>query len=233
MSCDTPSATSNCTTPANCAECGCADTGATPVLPKCQDVSLTQGTFTNATVVVNAAGCITSVQSGTPEVYTPDECCAASSGAATGTDRRGPQGESGFAATIQVDPVISTNTGSSWTVQNIGTTSAAVFQFTAPPQITGGSSTSGSTGTVSGLKVTAGLVKDLPLSLVTSVSFNAVGAKAALIAPSVTPNTTTGAVALELNLDQLYNSLKTEYTLLELTVEELRNDFEAYKATHP
>jgi hypothetical protein len=65
MSCDKPDPDSKCTTVSTCANCGDCS-GETPevVLPKCQDINLTAGTFTNATVVVNAQGCIVSVTSG-------------------------------------------------------------------------------------------------------------------------------------------------------------------------
>ena len=77
MACDKPG-DGACTPIAMCADCtGCAGCGAPaePVLPRCQDVQLTPGTYTNATIVVNAQGCIVAITSGTPPVYTPDDCC--------------------------------------------------------------------------------------------------------------------------------------------------------------
>lgn len=212
MSCDTPSTTSDCTTPANCGGgCGCSETTGTPILPKCQDINLTAGTFTHATVVVNSTGCITSVTSGEPELYTPDECCGGGSGGSGGTGPRGPKGDAGPAATIEVNSVI--GTGTTWSVENTGTTSAAVFKFTAPAPSSGGSSTtSGATGEINGLKTIAGLVKTLPLGLVTDVTFTAVGTNASMFTPLAVPNLTTlGKYELSLNLDLLISTLRDEF----------------------
>lgn len=76
MACDKPNG--DCTNVSPCGGgCGCSGSGSTPapILPKCQDVQLTPGTYTNATIVVNAQGCIVAITSGTPPVYTPDDCC--------------------------------------------------------------------------------------------------------------------------------------------------------------
>lgn len=212
MSCDTPSTTSDCTTPANCGGgCGCSETTGTPVLPKCQDINLTAGTFTHATVVVNSTGCITSVTSGEPELYTPDECCGGGSGGSGGAGPRGPKGDPGSAATIEVNTVI--GAGTTWSVENTGTTSAAVFKFTAPAPTSSGSTPSGATGEINGLKVESGLVKTLPLGLITQVTFAPAGTNASLISALAVPDLTVpGKVALSINLDLLISNLRDEYT---------------------
>jgi hypothetical protein len=206
MACDKP--TGDCTNVSPCGS-GCGEsTTPAPVLPRCQDVSLTAGTFTNATVTVNEQGCITAVESGEPETYTPDECCegGGSGGGTAGT--RGPKGDPGAAATIGVEQVI--GTGTSWTVENTGTSSAAIFKFTAPAPTTGGASTSGYTGDVNGVKVEAGLVKEMPLSLVTDVVGATAGTRASLITLNSVPDAA-GKHTVTLNLDAFYTELNDTF----------------------
>lgn len=166
---DTPG-DGDCTVVSNCngtAGCGGSSAG-DPILPRCQDVSLVPGVFPNATVTVNAAGCISVVSQGEPEVYTPDECCSDSGGGEGSIGPRGVQGPAGSAATVSVEQAI--GSGSAWTVQNVGTPSVAILRFTAPIATGGGASGSGTTGEVGGLEVNSGLVTLLPDSLVTSLT---------------------------------------------------------------
>jgi hypothetical protein len=218
MACETPSTTEDCTSASPCGSgCGCAETTATPTLPKCQDISLTAGAFTHATVVVNAAGCITSVTSGVQEIYTPDECCDGGSGGSSTAGPRGDKGDPGSAATIQVDPVITPGTGSVWSVQNLGTTSAAIFKFTSPISTSGGSSTtSGVTGTLNGFNFVDGLVKAIPADLITKVTATATGLQNAQFTFLAVPNISIpGRVDFSLNLDVLYNTLDSKITSLD------------------
>lgn len=213
MACDKPSTTSDCTNVSPCgAGCGCSEgTTPTPVLPKCQDVALTSGTFANATVTVNAQGCISAVAAGAPELYTPDECCGGSGGGGGTAGARGPKGDPGAAATIDVEQVI--GTGTTWSVENIGTSSAAIFKFTAPAASSGGGSSSGggATGTIGGLEVINGLVKVLPSTLVSGVTTEEVGSNTDKfeLAHSVDA---AGAVKITLNIDALYDTLSTRIT---------------------
>lgn len=208
MACDKP--TGDCTNVSPCGA-GCAgcngSTAPAPVLPKCQDVSLTPGTFTNATVTVNAQGCISAVAKGEPEQYTPDECCGESGGGGGEAGARGPKGDPGAAATISVQSVI--GTGTAWSVENIGTSSAAIFKFTAPAAPTGGGSSGGGfTGEVGGLKVVDGLVKTLPTALVTSVDAKAEGVNKNLVLFQAIPDLDKpGEWDITLNIDPLFNNL--------------------------
>lgn len=166
MSCDKP--TGDCTNVSPCSDCGCGgSTTPEPVLPRCNN-ALPDGVFPFATVTV-ANGCIAAIAEGDPPVYVPDDCCGGGGGSGTGgSGARGPKGDDGAAATIEVDPVVAT--GTAWSVENTGTSSAAVLKFTAPAATGGGSSTTtGFTGEVSGVKVQAGLVKEMPASLVTGI----------------------------------------------------------------
>jgi hypothetical protein len=214
MACDKP--TGDCTNVSPCgAGCsGCnGSTTPAPVLPKCQDVSLTPGTFTNATVTVNAQGCIAAIASGEPEVYTPDDCCGDSSGGGGGAaGARGPKGDPGAAATIAVQQAI--GTGTTWSVENIGTSSAAIFKFTAPAASTGGGgTTSGYTGDVGGFVIEAGLVKSAPASIVESVEAKKEGTKANLFSFLAVPDLANlSEYDITLNLDAFYDSIDSKFT---------------------
>lgn len=248
MSCDKPDPDSKCTTVSTCANCGTCS-GETPevVLPKCQDVSIPAGTYTNATVVVNAEGCIVSVSSGEPELYTPDECCGDSVGAPAPSGRGG-KGDPGDAAVIDVQTAIA-STGSAWTVENVGTTSAAIFKFTAPAPAELTPFTEGETSNLNGFVFEDGLVKAIPAGLITAVTATAQGTHSTLFSFDAAP--VAGGVAgnrqITLNLDllrgdlvALINEQATRIdTLLDTvadlnnTVEELRTDFDAYVAANP
>lgn len=215
MACDKPNPDSTCTNVSPCSTgCGCSGgTTPSPVLPKCQDVNLITGTFTHATIVVNAAGCISQITSGEPELYTPDECCGGSSGGAGSPGPRGLKGDPGAAATVDVVPTVAT--GAAWAVENIGSTSAAVLKFTAPSATSGSSSTVGVSDTLNGFLFENGLVKQIPTSLVTVVEAQAQGDHASLIQIYAIPSTTIpGRYDITLNLDLLHLALTNAFTEL-------------------
>ena len=199
MPCDRPSG--DCTSPCGG---GCAGPQPVPIVPRCQDIVLTPGTYSRATVVVNEAGCISAVATGEPDPYTPDDCCpggGTSGGGLPGA--RGPKGDTGAAATVSVNTSIPVGTTPTWTVENLGTPSAAVFRFTspAPPVVPPGAA--GVTGSVSGLVVDAGRVAGLPPSLVHEVSTEAVGTYASqiLFAVSSVSPAAVDSYNIVLNLD--------------------------------
>lgn len=213
MACDKP--TGDCTNVSPCGTgCGCSGgTTPSPVLPKCQDVALTPGVFAHATVTVNAAGCISAVAAGEPELYTPDECCGGSDGGGGEAGARGPKGDPGAAATIAVQSTV--GAGTVWTVENIGTSSAAIFKFTAPATSTGGTSGGGATGSVNGFVIADGLVQDYPTSLVTKIEAKATGSNAALILFQALPDLSNpGEWDITLNVDPLFDSLTTTFQTL-------------------
>lgn len=121
-----------CAKPSDCAPCNkCAESPA-PVMPRC-DIALTDGTYTNATVVVEN-GCIIDVQQGTAPLYTPDSCCAVPGGGGgeAGNGLDGDPGPAGSAATIAINSVASLPPGSAPTVVNIGSPSAALLDIGIP-----------------------------------------------------------------------------------------------------
>lgn len=113
-------------------DCGCDAPAETPspVLPRCQDIVLTPGVYENATIVVNAQGCIEAVTTGSPEPYTPPDCC---DGVAASSEPgpRGFTGPAGPAATITILPLIQ-GSGPEWTQVVTGDANNAIIQFTAP-----------------------------------------------------------------------------------------------------
>lgn len=140
MSCWKPNG--DCTTPGNCGPagggCGCDDgCGGVAVESPCASVTLENGTFPNAVVAVQN-GCIVAVTSGAPFQYTPNDCCGDTPAGGGGPVivEQGPPGADGQSATVTVAPIVA-GSGSQWAVQNVGTSSAAVLQFTSPAPVTG------------------------------------------------------------------------------------------------
>lgn len=213
MACDKPNG--DCTKVSSCGG-GCSGcgggggSGETPVLPRCQDVSLPPGVYPLATVVVNEAGCISGIEVGDPPLYTPNDCCGDGEGG-NGTGGRGEKGDPGQAATIDVIETILTGTDNVWTVENIGTSAAAVLQFTAPANATPGQTVSGTTGEVCGLEVENGLVKMLPTDLITGLDVEIEGDSAGLVIAGFAPGGVHDpcTTVLTMNFDAFYNDLKT------------------------
>lgn len=220
MACERPDG--NCANVSPCgAGCGCGGgEPPTPIAPRCQDVILTPGTYINATVVVNEAGCVAAVASGEPPFYVPDDCCPGGGGGGGGTPGpRGPQGDPGQAATVAViGPIDYDPDATGWSVENIGTAYAAILRFTAPLPTGGGSTPSGTTGNVSGLNVENGIVKGLPSNIVTSVNAAKDGVHADKFGFTVSyPVGQPQSVTLTLNIDGVIALMPTAGTVADLT----------------
>lgn len=224
--------------PPRCAEN--AITTATAVLAsvaRCANVALPTGTFTNATVVVNRDGCISSIRSGTPELYTPDECCGNATSSGGGAGVAGPRGLPGAAATVTVDEAVMI--GQTWAIKNVGTTAAAVLQLTVPASLNTAATTNsitGATGNVRGLRVESGLVKGLPSEIVTDVEVAKQGSTATLYSMAAYPSVygTPGTYEVQVNLDgikldydQLINAQKQRIDALTQALGTLTNQFNA------
>lgn len=120
-----------CAKPNNCAPCSKCPETPQPVMPRC-DIVLPDGSYTNATVVVEN-GCIIDVQQGTAMVYTPDSCCAAPGGeGGGGAGLDGGPGPDGPGATINIGTVTSLAPGSAPTVVNVGTSENAILNIGIP-----------------------------------------------------------------------------------------------------
>jgi hypothetical protein len=153
----------------SCQPTDCPPTPA-PVMPRC-DVVLDDGTFANATIVVEN-GCIVGVQLGSLPVYTPDMCCppeGGGGGGGGGGGANGLDGEKGLAgtnATIALGAVTSLPAGALPTVTNVGTLTAAILNFGIPrgaAGLDGGNNTVGETVTAAGIVLENGLIKDVPV----------------------------------------------------------------------
>ena len=186
--------------------------------------------WTNATIRTDEKGCIYSIESGTPLVYTPDPCCPATSTTGGGAGLDGPPGPAGQSATITVGTVSASAPGTQPQVVNVGTSTAAILNFTIPEGDPGndGITTTGVTSELHGYKFLNGVVKELPTawppitgfnpSLVTnngvSLQFSKVGASisttvdASVLAMSMstglaTTNATVAALTITLSTAQL------------------------------
>lgn len=156
----------SCKPAADCAPCQDCPPSPSPVVPRCQDVVLTDGVYTNATVTIEN-GCITIVAEGAPFLYDPDSCCAVPGGGGGGGEGLdGPPGPPGAAATIQVGTVSGTAPGTPPTVNNSGTSSNAIFDFTIPRGADGadGASPSGVTDASAGIIINQGQVQGIPVT---------------------------------------------------------------------
>ena len=149
----------------DCAGCADCDDQVQPVLPRCQDVVINDGKYVNATITVEG-GCITLIEAGVPMLYQPDACCAPVAGGGGGDGGLdGNPGADGEAATIQVGTVSSTAPGTAPTVNNVGTATHAILNFTFPrgePGEAGQVPSGGVNSTAAGFEIEQGLVKQLP-----------------------------------------------------------------------
>ena len=219
MACNRPDG--NCTNASPCGSgCGCG--GETPVvpLPRCNDVVLPDGVYERATIVVSN-GCITSVTTGEPEVYTPDFCCDGGGGGEGPPGPRGFPGPEGSAATIEVLP-LGTPVSSEWVLQNTGTPSHAVLQFLPPQTPAGQIPVHGVTnGDIFGFSIDHGLVQGVPRNL-RELTFRpepgSVAQSLFYFVNTVTGDPNNGANTISLNLDALYGTLNTRMSALETSV---------------
>ena len=104
-----------------------------PVMPRC-DIPLNDGSFTNATVVVQG-GCIIGVNSGELPVFEVDECCDDAGGGGGGGDCDcidGKDGRDGVSPTISIGDVNTLSADSDPTVWATGSGSSVILNFGLP-----------------------------------------------------------------------------------------------------
>lgn len=156
-----------CLKPTDCAPCSDCEEPIQPVLPRCQDVVINDGTYVNATVTVEN-GCITLIESGIPMLYQPDACCSPVAGGGGGDGGLdGDNGVPGEAATVQIGTVASTAPGTAPTVVNVGTPTHAIFNITIPRGEPGADAelpVAGIEYVGAGYEIEDGLIKQLPAS---------------------------------------------------------------------
>lgn len=147
----------------DCAPCQDCPPSIPPVLPRCQDVVLVDGTYINATVVV-VGGCIVQVEAGEAMAYQPDICCPTGGGGGGEDGLMGPPGPPGTPATINIGTVTSVAPEDPPTVTNSGTPSNAILNFEIPAGVPGqdGGTTEGVTEDAAGWDIVDGVIKEIP-----------------------------------------------------------------------
>ncbi len=223
MACNKPNG--DCT--GGCAGCG-GGGGTPPVvpLPRCNDVLLVDGVYSRATVTV-VNGCITAIETGEPEAYTPDLCCDGGGGGEGTPGPRGFPGPAGDAATLDIEP-LGSPAGLNWTMNTGGTPSHRTIKF-FPPVPPGANEVldplNGLTknpGDIYGFTLTKGVVQAIQKHV---RSVNAHTQPGSLTENMVTilagwdPNTVDNDAVFELkfNFDGLYSPLDSRLSAVEST----------------
>lgn len=138
-----------------------------PIMPRCQDVVLAKGVYTNATVTVNEQGCIVALANGDPLLYSPDPCCQTpgGGGGSGGAGLKGDKGDPGKNATISIGSVTSVAADQPARVINTGDVTNAVLNFEIPRGKQGEESNvaPGLTMNENGVKIENGIIKEVPL----------------------------------------------------------------------
>lgn len=194
------------------AQCCCPVEPGEPILPRCQDVNLADGNFTNATVVV-AGGCITQVSSGLPLQYSPQICCGGSGGGSGGSGPPGPPGAPGTPATVTVGMVTTIAPGSPATVINVGSAQNAVFDFAIPQGQPGTTPAlpSGVTFTDTLLTVNNGIVQGQGVNWPPVTTAIDGGTSSTGISVLLTKAPSTGVLSVGVDATVLVSSLQADY----------------------
>lgn len=196
----------------NCTPCSdCTQDPVEPCTCKCGNITLPDGRYEHATVVVEN-GCITSIEAGEIPLYTPDVCCAGTGGGG-GSGAQGPQGDKGDPgenATISIGTVNTLAPGSQATVVNVGTTTNAVLDFGIPAgeQGASGANPNGVTNDKGGIGIQQGAIVSLPATwppvLYLTTSSNTAGVELTATAP----DTGTGISNISINLTEYDTDLR-------------------------
>lgn len=200
-----------CKEPLDCCQ-DCEREAPAPVMPRC-DIALTDGTYTNATVVVED-GCITSVAKGRAPQYTPDICCdgGTMSGATPERGLKGDKGDKGQNATINIGAVHQLPPGEKSRVVNTGTDTNAVLDFyiAQGPKGDTGLNASGVTSDDGGISIEQGSITGLPVTWPPVMLLNGtIDDKDASISVS-NPDSQTGAVTINVTLSPMVNRISDE-----------------------
>lgn len=197
----------------NCAPCANCPPTPAPVMPRC-DIALPDGTYANATVVVEN-GCIVDVQAGSLPAYTPDPCCPEGGGGAGGDGIDGPAGPPGQNATIAIGVVTSVPFGDPATVVNTGTPTNAILNFGVPrgeDGTDGDGSTIGATNTSVGIEIEDGLIKSLPAQWPPVMMVTTVNESVALgVVFEANEDPATGIVTITLDLTAYDTAIRADF----------------------
>lgn len=214
-----------CAKPSDCAPCNkCAESPA-PVMPRC-NIVLTDGTYANATVVVEN-GCIIDVQQGTAPLYTPDSCCAVPGGGGgeAGNGLDGAPGPAGPAATIAINSVASLPYGSAPTVVNIGSPAAALLDIGIPRGEPGAPASfppGGANSTDGGITLNNGLIMS-PLPVAWPPVLGVVFTPTAVpgVALNAAKNNANGQIELTVDLTALMTIINNEFAAKQSQIDAL------------
>lgn len=195
----------------DCAPCRDCPPPPDPVLPRC-DITLPDGTFNNATVVVDG-GCITAVSEGRAPQYTPDPCCAETGGGGGGGNDEPcdcPPGEDGDNATITIGQVFSVDAGEEAEIVNVGSETHAVLDFYLPRGDAGesGEGFDGVTDDRGGIYIEDGAIVGLPATWPPALYIQAIAYPTEVSFTASAPNNDTGLVEMELDLRNYDNNLR-------------------------
>lgn len=198
----------------NCAPCqDCTQEPVEPCQCKCGNITLPDGRYEHATIVVEK-GCITVVEAGEIPLYTPDVCCAGT-GAGGGSGTQGPpgdKGEPGENATVSIGTVSTLAPGSKATVVNTGTLTNAVLDFGIPAgqQGASGANPNGVTKDAGGIGIQQGAIVSLPATWPPALYILAEAVTAGVSLEATAPDSNTGIVNLSLNMAE-YDTVLREY----------------------
>jgi hypothetical protein len=218
-----------CATPSNCSPCAsCGQTAGTPIVPRCNDVVLTDGTYTNATIVVEN-GCVSVVESGEAPLYQPEACCAApGSGGGGGDGLDGPPGPAGQNATISIGTVTGLPFGATPTVTNVGTPTNALLNFAIPrgEDGTDGDTVTGATSNLSGIVLDNGVIKDpLPLGWGPLLTASFVPSAVAGVTLLAAKDDSTGALTLTVDVSAYAAAVQATLTTYGSRIQNLEDNF--------
>lgn len=192
----------------DCAPCQDCPPSIPPVLPRCQDVVLVDGTYINATVVV-VGGCIVQVEAGEAMAYQPDICCPTGGGGGGEDGLMGPPGPPGTPATINIGTVTSVAPEDPPTVTNSGTPSNAILNFEIPAGVPGqdGGTTEGVTEDAAGWDIVDGVIKEIPPDF-PPIGTMFVGASDVTgLTLTISKDPLTAAATISIDGDLFYNAL--------------------------
>lgn len=200
----------------NCQPCKDCPPMPDPVLPRC-DIALVDGTFTNATVVVEG-GCIVSVAAGRAPQYTPNICCDGGGGGGGGGGGDDPcdcpPGDDGENATIEIGNVQSVAHDQPAQVFNVGTPTNAVLDFNIPRGEDGDNNDlpGGVTDSRGGIEIENGLIKSLPASWPPALYINASTSSPGMTLSASAPDPATGVVTMLLEMGSYDTELRNWVT---------------------
>ena len=192
----------------DCAPCQDCPPVVPPVLPRCQDVVLTDGVYINATIVVDQ-GCIVQIAAGEPFAYQPDVCCPTSGGGGGEDGLMGPPGPAGAPATITIGSVATVAYGDPPTVVNSGTVNNAVFNFEIPAGQPGadGESPTGVTLDLGAWAFEDGLVKELPPDFPPISTLNPGVSDVVGLSLTIVKDPTSGSTVINIDGDAFYSAM--------------------------